>query len=329
MRRIPLAALLVLSLISARPARAGDVAEAEALFREGRAKMEAGDYAAACPKLAESFEQDPGTGTLLALAICRERAGQLASAWASYGQVASRSKRDGRADREQAAREAMQALEPRLSHLTITVDRTASALPGLVVKRDGAPVGSGAWGAAVPIDPGEHLIEASAPGMKPWSQTLRIAAERDTQKIEVPELMAEPAAATTAPTAADSSGSAEPSKRPPLRTLGLAVGGAGVVGLGIGIGFGLHAQALNRQSNEDGHCNAQNQCDAVGGQKRDDAKSAATIATVGFIAGGVLAAAGVTLFILGAHRRESSAAVVEATPVVGQRDVGLLLRGRF
>ncbi len=329
MRQIPIVALFVLSVISARPARAGDVAEAEALFREGRAKMDAGDYAAACPKLAESFEQDPGTGTLLALAMCRERAGQLASAWASYGQVASRSKREGRADREQAAREAMQALEPRLSHLTITVDRTTSALAGLVVKRDGAPVGSGAWGAALPIDPGEHVIEASAPGKQPWSKKLSIGAERDTQNIEVPELVPEPAAASALPTAADASGSAPASKGPPLRTLGLAVGGAGVVGLGLGVGFGLRAQALNAQSNENGHCNAQNQCDAVGGQKRDDAKSAATIATAGFIAGGVLAAAGVTLFVLGTHRRERAATVVEATPVVGQNDVGLLVRGCF
>jgi len=329
MRKAPIVALFVLSAVSARPARAGDVAEAEALFREGRAKMDTGDYAAACPKLAESFEQDPGTGTLLALAMCRERAGQLASAWASYGQVASRSKREGRADREQAAREAMQALEPRLSHLTITVDRTTSALPGLVIKRDGAPVGSGAWGAAVPIDPGEHVIEASAPGKQPWNKKLSIGAERDTQAIEVPELVPEPSAAPTAPVAADASVGTPVSKGPPLRALGLAVGGAGVVGLGIGIGFGLRAQALNAQSNENGHCNAQNQCDAVGGQKRDDAKSAATIATVGFVAGGVLAAGGVTLFVLGTHRRDRTATLVEATPVVGQRDLGLLLRGRF
>src|SRR3954470_3724696 len=122
-RRLPLA--LVLTAFALAPSvHAGDVATAEALFREGRALMDAGNFQAACPKLAESFEQDPGTGTLLALAICRERDGQLASAWASYGQVASRSKREGRADREQAARDAMQALEPRLSHLTITVDRT-------------------------------------------------------------------------------------------------------------------------------------------------------------------------------------------------------------
>jgi hypothetical protein len=221
----------------------------------------------------------------------------------------------------------MQALEPRLSHLTISVARTTSALPGLVVKRDGAPVGTGAWGAAVPVDPGEHVIEASAPGKQPWSTQVSIGAERDSQNVEVPVLVAAAEAPATAQQVADVSRSAGPSKGPPLRTLGLAAGGAGVVGLGVGIAFGLHAQTLNRQSNENEHCNAENQCDVIGGQKRNAAQSAATVATAGFVAGGVLAAAGVTLFVLGTHRRQS--AVLEATPLVGQRDLGLLVHGRF
>src|SRR4051812_42610356 len=108
-------ALLVFSLGSV-PARAGDAATAEALFRQGRTLMEAGNYVAACPKLEESYAQDPATGTLLALGICQERAGRTASAWATYSEAAGRAKRDGRADREQAAREHMAALEPKLSH---------------------------------------------------------------------------------------------------------------------------------------------------------------------------------------------------------------------
>ena len=49
---------------------ARDAIMAEALFREGRALMDAGNYDSACPKLAESYSQDPATGTLLALALC-------------------------------------------------------------------------------------------------------------------------------------------------------------------------------------------------------------------------------------------------------------------
>ena len=55
-------------------AHAGDAATAEALFREGRTLMDAGNYTAACPKLAESYAQDAATGTLLALGMCQERA---------------------------------------------------------------------------------------------------------------------------------------------------------------------------------------------------------------------------------------------------------------
>ena len=49
-----------------------DVATAEALFREGKRLMEQKSFAAACPKLKESFAQDEATGTLLALALCHQ-----------------------------------------------------------------------------------------------------------------------------------------------------------------------------------------------------------------------------------------------------------------
>jgi hypothetical protein len=325
-------ALLLVSALLAAPARAGDAAAAEALFREGRTLMDAGDYARACPKLAESYEQDPGTGTLLALAMCREKEGKLASAWAAYGQVASRSKRDGRADREQAAREQVAALEPRLSRLTINVDPGTAVLGGLTVKRDGSPVGSGAWGTAVPLDPGEHRLEATAPGKKPWTAKVTIGAERDAQTVSVPVLEVDEQAAT-APLAGSPADTppeqAGASKGPPLRTIGLIVGGVGIVGLGIGGVFALQANSANKESKEDGHCDAQNQCDTVGGEKRDDAKSAAGVATVMFITGGVLTAAGVTLFLVGSPKRRATGALVKASPVVGRNDAGLVVRGSF
>jgi hypothetical protein len=43
-------------------------------------------------------------------------------------------------------------------------------------------------------------------------------------------------------------------------------------------------------------CRADNHCTTAGAQLRSDAKSAATISTVGFVAGGVLLAGGAVLF---------------------------------
>jgi hypothetical protein len=334
LQRLLNAAALLVILVLPRSALAGDSAAAEALFREGRALMDAGNYQSACPKLAESFEQEPATGTLLALAMCREQAGQTASAWASYGQVIARSRREGRTDREQAARERAEALEPKLSRLTITVDARTAKEPGLVVKRDGATVGAATFGTAVPLDPGEHTIEATAQGKKPWSTTIHIGTERELKSVEVPLLEVQPAE-TTVGTGLPAGGVSSPRDAPsrkkglPLRPIGIGVGAAGVVGLGVGAFFGLRAKALNAESKEPGRCDAQSRCDPIGGDRRDDAMSAANVATVAMVAGGVLTAAGVTLFVLGGSKDAETGQTVEAVPLVGEAELGLSVSGRF
>lgn len=340
MTRRTLAPSLVLAACMgfSRAAWAGDAALAETLFRDGRALMDKGDYAAACPKLKESFTQDPATGTLLALGMCQEQAGQTASAWVTFGEAATRAKRDGRADREEAARERMAALEPKLSRLTIDVDPSSASLDGLVVKRDGVAVGKPAWGSASPVDPGEHVIEATAPGKKPWKSAVTIGATADNQSVKIPALEEEsgaaravspsaPAAATTGEAGVEPGAASEGF---PLRTVGLVTLGAGIVGLGVGTIFALRASSLNSDSKTDNHCDANNLCDPTGLEKRNDAISAANVATIGFVAGGVLAAAGVTLFIVGAPKdAKADSARVEAAPAMGPGVAGMLVSGRF
>lgn len=100
-----LAGALVLALPFGAHAAEADSASAEALFREGKRLMDAGRYPEACPKLAESYRLDPATGALLATALCYERAGRLASAWAAYTEAAARAKQEGSVDREEIARD--------------------------------------------------------------------------------------------------------------------------------------------------------------------------------------------------------------------------------
>jgi len=194
-------ALATLEILSLRglPARGAsrdhdaDVALAEALFQEGKRLLENGDSAAACPKLAESLRLDEATGTLLALAMCHESEGRLASAWAEYAEVVARARTEGRADREQAARRSVRALEPRLSTLTIEVPEAASAVGGLRVERDGVSLAASTSSTAVPVDPGPHVVAASAPGRRPWSTSLQVGAVADRITVTVPVLEPQPA----------------------------------------------------------------------------------------------------------------------------------------
>src|SRR5580704_11253708 len=107
-------ALIVTSSLLARPALAQDAdkATAQALFDTARRDMDAGRFAAACPEFASSYKLDPGPGTLLNLAVCYEKNGQTASAWATFLDAATEAGRAGETPRVQMAREHAQALEP-------------------------------------------------------------------------------------------------------------------------------------------------------------------------------------------------------------------------
>lgn len=317
--------------LSVTPAHAGDVAAAEALFRQGRALMDQGDYAAGCPKLRESYSQDPATGTLLALAVCLERSGLTASAWATYAAVAERAQRDGNSDREEAARERMALLEPELPRLTIDVDRQAAQLPGFQVKRDGREVGSGGWGVSLPVDPGDHVVEATATGHRPLRITVRVELASPVGKVQIPTLAPasehSPFAETERREELDEGASTGLS---PLRIAGLAVAGAGVAALGVGGYFALHARSRYADSKDDGACNAANQCNEAGGKLRDDAIEAANAATISALVGAALTGAGVALWVLAPPKRPTGIArSVQAIPVLEPSRAGVLLRGRF
>jgi hypothetical protein len=167
-----------------------DALVARTLFDEGRSLMGAGNHALACPKFAESMRLNPGGGTLLNLALCHETVGRMATAWLEYKDALAMARRDGRPEREKFALEHINALEPRLSQLTVQVDEEAR-VPGLELKLDGTQLGQASWGVELPVDGGEHRVEASAPGKKAWAQTVDVAAEADRKTLTVPELEAE------------------------------------------------------------------------------------------------------------------------------------------
>ena len=227
---------------------------AQTLFVEARAELEAGRYAAACPKLAESQRLDPGGGTLLNLALCHEKTRHLAKAWAEYVDGLAQARREGRSDRIEFAETHAAALDRQLPRVRVNVSPPASMTEGLEVHIDDTPIDRAAWGVWVPLDPGSHSLRAAAKGMRPWAQTVTLReAQRET--IEIPPLEialpSQDAAASSraaAPSAAPSDTPASPngeSRVLPWTLVG--VGGAAVV---TGAVFGVMALDANKRSDD-------------------------------------------------------------------------------
>ncbi|MBX3204970.1 MAG: hypothetical protein KF764_07865 [Labilithrix sp.] len=158
-------ALGAASLLAPRAASAAPLTDeqvAQSLFETARALMERGDYAKACPMLAESQRLDPGGGTLLNVALCHEGEGKLATAYFELNQAATQAVKDGRKDREDIAREHLAKLAPRLPRLLV---RVAAPRPeGLAIQIDGSPANVAVIDVPTPVDPGKHVVEVSAPG---------------------------------------------------------------------------------------------------------------------------------------------------------------------
>ncbi len=146
-------------------------------------------------------------------------------------------------------------------------------------------MGKATWGVAVPLDPGEHHLEASAPGRKTWSATVTIGAAGDQREVTVPLLDLVDAPVADAPPPSAPPAPSPPLERPPAqgsgrtqRTVGVALGAAGVVVLGVGAYFGV--RAMSNASGADQACPNTTCTNAAGIAENNDAKSNARLADV-------------------------------------------------
>lgn len=316
------AAAIAAALIAATPARAddggGDDVSAEALFQRGRELMDAKRYGEACPKFAASYGLDPAIGTLLNLADCYEKNGQLASAWARFREAIALAQRLGRPPRERTARARADKLEPRLIRLSIL-----SPAGDLEVKLDGRVLDAATLASPIPVDAGAHTIEASAEGKKTFSVTIEADERSRAPSVELPALedaapkarLKEPAR-IDAPTPPPGEGSAQ-------RTLGVVVAGVGVVGVGVGAFFGVRTSST--WDDAKAHCTGL-ECDASGVDLAASAKVSGNVSTVAFAAGGALVLGGAILFFTAPQTGAGDG----AAPVrVGIGPGSVVLGGRF
>lgn len=349
-----LGALIAAALLTpARPARAdgsaADKATAEALFEHGKALMKEGHFAEACPKLTESQRIDPGVGTMLYLADCLEKNGQTASAWGQFLDAAAAARAAGQIERERKAHARAVALEGKLHRLSITLLPGAD-VPGFEVKRDGAAVPKATFGTALPLDPGEHTVEATAPGKKPWSTKLRVDATNTASiSLVVPVLEDAPAApppveptstrpvTAPAPRLIDEPGRPAPRAEAPPPIVRETTSPARVVGgVLVGVGLGVTAVAgilgtlaLVKNTDSKPDCHVNNWCTPAGTDARNTALSLATDSTITLIAGATAFTTGIVLLVATKAPPSSEKQVFQVGPMMGAGRGGLSLRGTF
>lgn len=310
-----LALVLGAALALAQPAdeprsAAEHAAFAEALFVKAKALMAERRFDEACPMLAESQRIDPGGGTMLTLALCHERQGRTATAWAELEDARARAVKDGEVDREALAKEHLAALEPKLTRLTVRIASAAAATPGLAIRLDGLALERPAWGVAVPVDPGPHRVEAAAPGKRAWAMNLRVGADGGAVFADVPALADDGLVIAPPP---EPRRVAPAPRGPETRTVvGASLLGAGAVSLGIGAAYGVIA--ITKQSDANARCPTSSCADSTARHENATARSAAVVADVAVPLG--LAAAGAGVIVLVTRRRghPPSALRLDVTP---------------
>lgn len=231
--------------------------------------------------------------------------------------------------RDTAAAE-LEGLEARIPSLTIEVSGAAGR--EFEVEVDGKRLPPALVGIPNPTDPGKrHVVVTS--GDARAEQTIELA-EGAEQKVS---LELPPAADGGAATADVSNGAATPADTGGIS--GLRLGsyvalGVGVAGLSAGTFFALRASSKNDEATE--LCERQTGTPSCAGLDAGDstalrvqsldseATDARTFATIGFIAGGVGVATGVTLFLLSLGDDEKAPATARSvSPVLAHNYVGL------
>jgi hypothetical protein len=289
MRRWPLAVVVGSLWTIASPARASDGADKAAateLFNAGRDMMKNGDYATACPKLAESARLEPTVGALAKLAECEEHERRLVSAYGRWHQALNlaRATGDERARDVEREVERLDAIVPKLRIVA------AGVLPAdTVIRLDAVELGPAGLGVPLAVEPGTHALQATAQHKVTWSTSVETKADGATTAVTIPALEDAPAPAL-APAPAPLLSVA------PWRTLGLATAGVGVVALGVGTAFGVVAVNQRNSAGCPGNvCPDDGSASTLRG-----AKGSADVATALFIAGGALVAGGLAVWWLSA-----------------------------
>lgn len=314
--------------------------EADALFTNAKALMDKKRYAEACPLLEKARESPHGIGLIYHLADCHKHIGRTASAWAGFRDAAAAADIEGLQDRAEDARKRAAALVPHLSLLRIVVPADAATVPDLQVQRDGIPIHRLLWNKSIPVDPGTHVISATAPGRELWNTSVVVNEPGAVIAIDVPVL--KPAQSKHAINRLPQNGSSADtvSGSSAFRT-GIVTGSAVVsaVALEIAVGFTMaangqasHVRAIRSTLADASACygkpaqNIERTCTALRemGAAWDIFENAAITS---YVVSGVTAGGAIATYLLWPKRRSTRGTLV--LPWLTPHAVGTSIGGEF
>ena len=281
-----------------------NIARADALFAEAQSLLEAGKLEAACAKYDASLALNrEAIGTLLNVARCDARLGKLAHAVALYGEARDRGHEQNLPLYVSTAEEQIAKLTPLVPHLAIAFVEPPDGMK--IVVDDKAVTASEATDVA--LDPGAHQITVTAPGRVPYETWVKLA-KSERKALSVPAL--------AYPTTVHST-------RSSLRTIGKIVTGGGAALVGTSIVLGIVAK-LHYDSAD---CDAMGRCSPEGFAATESARSLGNVGTGIGIAGLVIAATGVVLWVRAP--RDHTERGVTLAPVLGPGEAGVVALGHF
>lgn len=180
--------------------------------------------------------------------------------------------------------------------LQLDVALEITKIPGLTIKLDGASVYLSEWADGGFIGAGSHELHVAAPEYEPWTKQIVVrqgervllAVPRLQKKQQPPTPQIQVLKSTVAP-------------QQPAVSDGRVAGifGAVLGGASLGAGAILGGMAISRiRESGNGHCDANNSCDAKGNALRAEADTLSRASTATFIAGGILVATGIVLIAI-------------------------------
>jgi hypothetical protein len=196
-------------------------------------------------------------------------------------------------------------------------DGSGGDIGDVSVQMDGVQVATTLDGRAMDANPGLHaFVFERADGTK--AEVKAIAEERGKGKVVSVHFEHPPAPAAA---------SVSPLPPPPpaaegssLKTAGVITGAVGGAGLAVGAVFGALAFAT-----KDSHC-TNDLCDPG---TTSTVHTQGDVSTFGFIAGGILIAGGVTMFLVAPKRTNEPATIVAFAPMVAPSAGGIQVAGRW